>query len=337
MIAVFMKTTNYDTLSYQLIGERVVSGRSIYPDLAYYHHPYLPFLLYFEAIDVYLSRWGLPFTLVLKVLFSCFDLVATYFIYKLSNAKNALIYAVNPSMIFLSAAHGQIEAIPFACILGSIYYAQYHRTTLSAMFLSCAVLVKTWPAFLMGVFLRKAKQYYLYPIALGIPCLFVLLYARIFHESIIEILRPVASYRGIYGYYGLGIFLSYIFPQAQGMQLASIKIISSISIILLFLYSLCIKWNDVITGCFRYLLLICLLVISGANPLWLLPFVILVRPQLWKVWIIVIGVQSAIEIPLIHLQAQQHIYNDVLRQLSLILGMWLYVLEAKMFFYRKNK
>jgi hypothetical protein len=105
----------------------------------------------------------------------------------------------------------------------------------------------------------------------------------------------------------------------------------------LFGYSFFIKNKNILEASMKYMLLICLLVVSGANPLWLLPFVILVRPRMWKLWIIFLAIQSLIEIPLIQLNSQQHAYYHILAPLSLSLGMALYSVEFYMLRSISNK
>lgn len=338
ILILFIGVQNYDTLSYRMIGERVLAGQSIYPDLAYYHYPYVPFLLYVEALDVWVSRLGLPPTLVLKTIFSLFDLAAIYFMYKLSNAKAALIYAVHPSLMLLSAAHGQIEAMPLACILAAIYFSQKKRYSLSAGLFGIAILIKTWPAFLVTLFLRKRKYWYMYIAAFLIPLGAVLLYANMYHASIIDVVHPILSYRGIYGFFGLGIITSFFYPAQRGAQLTIVKIVSNLALILLFIYSWRLRNSRLITSHLTYILLVCICVLSGANPLWLIPFVIMEKPAYWKPWLFCIGLMSVLDILLTGLNSVKLPQYQLMTAASTWLGLSLYVLEIGMLWsiYRKQ-
>lgn len=329
-IVLFLDAKNYDTLSYALIGKYVRTGTSIYPDIAYKHHPYLPAMLFLEALDVHATTYGLSPTTILKSVFSAFDLFVVYCIFLLSTQTHALIYALHPSMILLSGAHGQIESIPFAGILLSLYFAKNKRLWFSGFALAFAVLVKTWPAIFLGIFIKHTRRILPY-ISVGIvPGIAVFLYAYIYDARVWDILHPVVTYRGVFGYYGLGIFLSAIVPHTYGMQLTAVKILTTATIIALFLYSCRLKRSNILQSVFLYVLLICLLVVSGANPLWLLPFVILLRPIGWRWWLILIGLQSILEIPLIQIGNARFPWYESIRVAYLVLGALLYILELRM-------
>ena len=103
----FISLKHYDTISYFTIGTLSLQGKTIYPGYAYYHYPYFPGFIYIEALSIFFQRFGFPYMLFLKLVFSLFDIFNIYFVYIISkkNTRSAFLYAVNPAMIFLSSAH----------------------------------------------------------------------------------------------------------------------------------------------------------------------------------------------------------------------------------------
>ena len=56
LIGLFVDLVHYDTMSYRTVGSATMIGSNIYPEGADKFHPYLPFLLYIEALSFLASR-----------------------------------------------------------------------------------------------------------------------------------------------------------------------------------------------------------------------------------------------------------------------------------------
>lgn len=296
LIHEFQNVFHYDMVSYRLVGEATLRGINIYPYDAYKYHPYLPFLLYIEALASQLFQWGIHYMVTMKVFFSLFDVLNIFLIYLLSNKNKTItfLYAVHPGFLFLSAVHGQIDAIPIFFILSSLYFFERRKENISSFLLGIGVLVKTWPIILSLLFLKylKKKRLLLFIIAPSIG--FILLYAFLFQASIKDILHPTLSYRGAYGSWGFGLLTALFIQAPERITLLTSKIITNLTIGLLFFYFIFRKITTLRKDMFLFLLIFSIVSISGANPLWLLPFVLLLRPKWWKSWIIILGIYQGI-------------------------------------------
>lgn len=330
----FIPLFHYDVLSYKLIGSLTLAGKSMYPAYAYYHYPYLPGFNYIEALAIFVNQFGFPYMLFLKLFFSVFDVGNIILIYLLSrkNIQATFLYAVNPATIYLSAAHGQIEAIPIFFLLLAIYLYQKQKNFVTSIVLGLAILAKAWPLLFLPLFIRYTKKWYLYVISLAIPAISVLLYAKVFHASLLNILHPPLSYRGAYGAWGVSTLTHFILPQDVGVNNAIYKIIANITIVFVIVFAFLQKKTDLLKNSFTFMLLFSAVVISGANPLWLLPFIILIRFKSWTSWWILVNIYAIfsilheitnpISIPL----------ENIFITLSFLTAFFLWIVNLKMIF-----
>lgn len=294
----FIDLIHYDTLSYQLIGRLTLAGKSMYPVYAYAHYPYFPGLNYIEALAIFLNQFGFPSMLFLKLFFCLFDVGNIVLLYLLSkkNLQVAFLYAVNPAMIFLSAVHGQIEAIPIFFSLLAIYLFKHQKQLLVSIALGLAILAKVWPVLFLPFFLKYTKKWQLYIISLAIPIVSILLYSQLFHASLIQMLYPPLSYRGGYGAWGISTVFHFLLPADQGLNDKIYKMITNITILFLFIFALRRKRTNLLHELFVFMLLFGVVVVSGANPLWLVPFMFLLQPKKWTYWLMGINIYSSVTI-----------------------------------------
>jgi hypothetical protein len=282
----FMNLSHYDTESYKLIGTLTLDHQSLYPSYAYYHYPYLPGFHYVEALAVYLTAFKIPLMMSLKIFFSTFDVGMIYVLYLLSgkNIQIAYLYATSPAIIFLTAAHGQLESVPLFFLFLSIYYLRKNMPTPSAVSLGFAVLGKVWPIMLLPIFVKYAKNRHVYLFTILLPVISILLYAVLYHTSVWDIIHPSLSYRGGYGTWGAGVIISKILPPLPGYNTILYKSIINVTIIILMLYVFFQRKTTILRDVYVFMLLCMILLISGANPIWFLPLILLQKPRFWIIW-----------------------------------------------------
>lgn len=283
----FIELTHYDTISYDIIGKLTLAGKTIYPAFAYYHYPYFPGFNYIEAISIFFNQLGFPYMLFLKLLFSTFDVINIFLIYALSkkNIQIAFLYAVNPAMIFVSAAHGQLEAIPIMLSLLSILLYQKSNELTASFTLGFAIVSKVWPLLFLPFFLKYSKKWWMYIFSLVIPLIFIISYSIWFQTPLLSILHPPFSYRGGYGSWGISTVVHLFLPGDTGINNTLYKSITSLTIIALMVFMLSRKKTYLLRELFIFMLIFGASVLSGANPLWLIPFMLLMRPLFWGHWL----------------------------------------------------
>lgn len=298
VLIAFLDVIHYDVLSYQIVGQSTLKGLSIYPRIAYNHHPYLPFMLYIEAIDALFVKWGFHSMLFLKLFFVLFDLLMIKVIDLLSsNRTNALLYAVFPAGILLTAGHGQIDNVAIPFILLSIFYLQQRKSAISALLLSFAILVKTWPLMLVPFLLKLHNPSVAFQIKLRrgmlfalFPLLSIVIYILIFKSSFLDVIYPSLSYRGAYGNRGISILLSFLLPVGTVLPYITIKIVTNILTLISIIIAVKNKTKNITKNILIFLLIFSTIVISGTNPIWLVPFIILIRPKYSYVWLLLTGI-----------------------------------------------
>ena len=94
--------------------------------------------------------------------------------------------------------------------------------------------------------MKKMRNPLPYLIYFGLPAASVVIYALIFHAKIADIIYPILSYRGIYGFFGLGIITSQFFPMAKGAHSQIIKIVSNLALIGVMIASLKLSYKNIL-------------------------------------------------------------------------------------------
>ena len=210
----------YDIDSYRLVTDALLGGREVYTS-SVGRHPYLPFQMYIMGAMAYLSQAsGLPYVVAIKLPAIFADVAITGLIYRFSTqtrgagwaAYPALLYALNPVSVLVTAYHGQFEAVTLFFLLLAWWYWHREHIVSSATLLGFAILNKTWPVvFLPIVWIRlhNWRDRIVYPaIAIGIPVLSILAYLFIFSAEPTPMLRRALTHRGVAGYWGPGAILN---------------------------------------------------------------------------------------------------------------------------------
>ncbi len=224
---------NFDIQSYQLVGKTLLGGTDVYsnPETES-RHPYLPFSMYWMAASQQLSNvFQLPFTDLAKLVPILADAAVALIIYAClmgSFAPEAallggLLYAVNPVPVFVSAYHGQFDAVPALFTLLSLFWL--NRSALAAGgWLGLGILSKSWPvlalpSLLAGLASSKKRLVFL-AASLLVPLLALLFYAAHMEGELVAILRRAIGYNwgvGVWGYTYFIRLLSIFQPAMEGL------------------------------------------------------------------------------------------------------------------------
>lgn len=280
LIFLSLNIDNYDLQSYFLIGELTYKKINIYPQIANLHHPYFPAFLYIESFAYLLGKLGgfgkLGTILIIKFIISLFDIGNTYLVYLISkkNLKKAFLYAINPVSILIFAFHGQFDSIPIFFLLLSIYFLSSLSSLLGCLFLSLAIMIKTWPALFIFTFFKRLKNKKLILLLLIFPIISILMYRFFFNSKVVEIFKTLISYQGLWGIWGLSVFLGQIRLRWQ-------KLATFLFIIFFFIFSLKIKRkniiNEILTLLFFFFTFTTNFSIQYLS--WLIPFLTIVKPK----------------------------------------------------------
>lgn len=216
----------YDIESFKLVTDALLGGQEVYTAVLG-RHPYLPMQMYVMGVMARLSAAvGLPYVVAIKLPAIAADVAITWLIFRsliefgrrrATAMFFALLYALNPVSVLVTAYHGQFEAVTLLFMVISWSFWRFgRRLGWSATALGLAILNKTWPVIMLPVVwlrLSDNRSRILYPlIALGIPLLGVILYLAIFSADPQPMLRRALTHRGVPGYWGVGSFLAPLAP-----------------------------------------------------------------------------------------------------------------------------
>ena len=204
----------YDIESFRMVTDALRSGQEVYA-ASLGRHPYLPFQMFIMGGMAALSvATGLPFVVAIKLPAILADVAITGLIYRLVAERRgrdwaayaALLYALNPVSLLVSAYHGQFEAITLLLLVGAWALWERPRVGASAAALGLAILNKTWPVVLLPVFFIRLANWrarILHAlIALGIPALAVVAYLLAYDADPMTMLGRALTHRGVAGYWG---------------------------------------------------------------------------------------------------------------------------------------
>lgn len=212
----------YDIESYRRVAAVVLQGGDVYSGaLVAGRHPYLPLMLYLLAAVARASQvTGLAFVQLVKLPFVLADVGVVVLLYRVCRRLGrpaeeavvpALLYALNPIPVLVSAYHGQFDALPALLALLAWSHLRLRvtfarRVLASACFLGLAVLVKSWPIILLPILLRQLpslKQRLAYAAVTGaIPAAAVLVYTVAFQAAPGPLLQRALTYSGVAGWWG---------------------------------------------------------------------------------------------------------------------------------------
>jgi len=267
---------NFDSKSYNVIGFLTLNGKSVYPDPALSRHPYLPFLLYFEATTQAVSSFfKIPQILIIKIILTFFHLLSIYAIYVLSkkNLKTTFLYSINPISLLIIAFHGQFDIIPITCLLFAIIALQNKQFIKTILLLSFAITIKTWPILFIVLFFKRISHKYHFYLCL-LPIASIIAYSLLFHTPIFSILRVLLVYQGVGGIWGFGKVLSLL--SVGRLALLIYKVVFVVGILL---YSYKLKKTQIKEELLELLLLFFIFTPGFGLQwfLWLIPFLFLTK------------------------------------------------------------
>lgn len=283
----FASITNHDTLAHVRVGERILTRRDVYNVDGGWISPFLPFSQYIDAIAVALSSYGIDAMLSIKLFYTVFDIGILLIIAARSkvNSTHALLYALNPLSIQITNIHGQSDIPALFFLLGALLLIERKRELPAYLSLAFGVLWKSWPfLFFAPIFTRtKNKMLIVLPALLALAS--VLLYVLIFQSSLLHALRPLITYRGNPGAWGVSAILTFFVPSLSAEALKFIKILSNMLIILFFIYSLRIRSRSITKEVLTLILLFFIFTPAFGMQwvTWLVPFLILIKPKFWLI------------------------------------------------------
>ena len=223
----------YDIDSYRLVAEKVTQGEDVYssPETKL-HHPYLPLQMYWMAVSQNLARFfHLPYVQVVRLAAIAADTAIAGLLYislfRTNRVRPAvyggLFYALNPIPVFVSAYHGQFDAIPALCVLLSLWYYQ-NKPFMAGSWLGLGILSKSWPVLTLPSLLFGVKGWRKRLVFLSMVALIllggVILYTAIFRANPLEIYRRVTGYNwgvGVWGYTYIFRLFSISRPDFRGV------------------------------------------------------------------------------------------------------------------------
>lgn len=216
---------NYDIESFQLVGNALLNGEEVYTSAARGRHPYLPLQMYAVGAATYLNlHTAVPFILWIKLPAVLADVLITLIVYSavrrwLRNDTaalyGALLYALNPIAVMVSAYHGQFDSVSVLLLLMAWYTwffgAQIKK---SASFLGFAILNKSWPiVFFPVAFIRLSnhRQRLIYTLlTFSIPVIFTAGYVIAFSSDPTPMLRRALTHSGVPGYWGASLIIYFL-------------------------------------------------------------------------------------------------------------------------------
>jgi len=214
--------SNYDIESFSLVSSHVLNLEDVYTSTdTLTRHPYLPLQMYWLGACQWVSeKTAIPFPSLVRLLPILADIVIVWLIFsyfrknqKVDPKYAALMYAVNPIAIYVSAYHGQFDSVPLLFLLLSLIYAGT-SVTKSGFWLGMGIWIKSWPVLAFPVIWtsftsRKDRfKFFLYVL---IPVLFgILLYSIWFPAGIISTVNNAISYNHGIGHWGYTFILKMI-------------------------------------------------------------------------------------------------------------------------------
>lgn len=222
---------SYDVESYRLVADVLLSGEDVYTaPQTEQRHPYLPFQMYWMAA----ARWtadttNWSYVRVVRKAPILADLAICLLIFgRLRHMigydtafRGALLYALNPVSVFVSAYHGQFDAIPLLFLVLAIV-TQARSLTTSAVAIGLGILSKSWPV--LGLpslvwHIRSARRRVAFLLIVGlIPILGIVAYVALVGARLLSPLGRAVGYNwgvGVWGYTFLLRLVAIAFPDVN--------------------------------------------------------------------------------------------------------------------------
>lgn len=298
----------YDIESFRLVTNALQSGNEVYTSVLG-RHPYLPFQMYLMGAMAWLSEWtGLPYVAAIKLPAVAADVALTWLIYRSlskmgrhpsTTATFALLYALNPVSVLVTAYHGQFEAITLLLMVISWSFWRFgRRANASAIALGFAILNKTWPVIMLPVMwlrLRDTRSRLFYTLlAVGIPVAGVALYLLVFSADPQPMLRRALTHRGVPGYWGIGSILAPLGETSPAAQTLFENLNAVRNVLLVTGIGLALWWTrrqEALDALLTVILTV-LAVTVGLGIQWLvwpIPFALIALEERWVRWYSIAG------------------------------------------------
>lgn len=281
IIFLFISNKSQDIVSFVDSGEIILKKTQVYP---FY---YFPFITYLSALVVYVKDIVNPF-LFLKLIFGIFDVLVLFPLYQISkkNLQTILLYALNPITLIVGGIHGQMDAIPMFLFLTAINLFIRGKLLSSSLTLSFGIFTKSWPFLFFLPILKRSKNKWVFITIVVFPVVFVLLHAFFFNIPIVDILALVKRNRGVFGVWGIGQIIYFLWPNFDFLWSKYIIVIFLMSF---FLFSFFYRNKKLIKE-----ILVVMLFFFSFSPtfgtqwlFWLVPFVLLEKPHNWKTFFLI--------------------------------------------------
>ena len=253
-----------------------------------YDASYFPFIGYFGMAALYLKNY-IPPHIFLKIIFTVFDVAILFPLYYLSkrNLQTVLIYSLNPISIIIINIHGQMESIPLFFFLSGILFFMKNKLLTSILTLSYAIYTKPWPVLFVIPLIKKSKNKFLFILLAFFPIILTVIHSLFFPTSISDIFTRVKDHRGIFGAWGLSkvvlYFTSYHLSPFIELLMRRFFIVSFM------VFSLFREDKNILKTILMVMLF--LFVFTPTFGIqwftWLVPFIIIVKPKLWRIFLAV--------------------------------------------------
>jgi len=295
--------SNYDLQSYHMVGEMTLSGQSIYPEIALFRYPYVPFFLYLQAAAVLFRPFDIG---ILKLVIIAFDVGIIILLGEWFKKKSAaLFYALSPIPILIAAFHGQFDSVPLFFLLLAILLLKRKKVGWGTFIYSAAIALKTWPLFFIIPFVRlvlssRANEvrrgifskisrliarndnvctvlFFVF-LSMLIPLITVYFYSYFFKTPVEQILHTIRTYQPVFGVYGIGLLLKSVFGRSD---LYFVGMVEKIFLLSLFVFAYFQRKKTIeenILGILLYLFVFT--PVFGTQWLiWVVPFLLILRPR----------------------------------------------------------
>ena len=223
----------FDIESYQLVAGSVLQGQDVYTNPGLIgRHPYLPFQMYWMALSYKLANiLHLPYPKIVKLAPIVADILIAFVILLILRRNfspqvafyGAAWYALNPIPIFVSAYHGQFDAVPALFLL--LAFASVDLSSRKGgLWLGLAILDKSWPVLAFPSLLQGVKTWrnkFIFVLVMGsVLLLSVVFYALVFSANLLNIFKWALGYNqgiGSWGYPYLVRLLQIFHPQTRAI------------------------------------------------------------------------------------------------------------------------
>ncbi len=151
-----------DMANSQEVAQIVLSGKNAYQETRLAPNP--PPWLYHQATALYFSqKTSLPHPFLVKIPIIFTDCAIALLLFLLLGKtklafRAALLWALCPLSIFITAFQGQFDSMPLLTVLLALYFFP-RRLTLSALMLGMGIALKEFPVLLLPFFCLKLKNH----------------------------------------------------------------------------------------------------------------------------------------------------------------------------------